>query len=64
MVATDPNEDENDPRRSEGTFLSLKAFILLIVATGIGLLSVHNPLWGAGVLAAVTGLGVLATLIR
>jgi len=59
----DPNGDGGDPRRSGGNLLSLKAFILVIVSTGIGLLWVHNPLWGAGVLAAVTCLGVLAAII-
>ena len=60
MVATDPNRD---PRRSGENLLSVRALVLVLIATSIGLAWVHNPLWGAGAIAAVTALGILAAIV-
>jgi hypothetical protein len=59
MIPARISKDGKDQRRSSPDFLSLKAFVLLLIAGGIGQLSVRSPRSGA---AAVTAVKVLALL--
>ncbi len=63
MIPTAPDGKKHNSSRSGGDLLTLRAFVLLIIAVGTGLLWVHNPKWGGAVLAALTVLAVLAKMI-
>lgn len=63
MIPTLPDGNKNDSRRSGAYLLTLRTFVLLIVATGTVLLWAHNPRWGAAVLGGVTVLALLAKMI-
>ena len=64
MVSNPPDHAKGKPRRSDQYLLTLRSFVLLLVGAGVVLLWIHDPRWGAAVLAGVTVLGLLAKMIR
>lgn len=64
MVPTPEDSSKKKPRRSDGSLLTLKAFVLLLVGTGVVLLGVHDPRWAGAVLCGVTVLAFLAKMIN
>jgi hypothetical protein len=63
MVPARTSKDDKDQHRSSRDFLTSKALVLLLIAVGIGELTVRSPRSGAAVVAAVTVLALLNKMI-
>jgi hypothetical protein len=62
MVPARPPKDD-EPRRPGEEFLTTKSLLLLIIAGGIAALYVLDPRAGVAVVAAITVLAVLRTMV-